>query len=87
MTIEEYKRRVIDLYKSGRATDEQWEAMAECVHMISDEQVLECVDLIDEDKTIGGGPLVTCETCGAMYYPDFGHDGYFNQGRCADNEE
>lgn len=31
MQIDEYERRVIELFKSGSATDEQWQEMAACV--------------------------------------------------------
>lgn len=31
MNIDEYKAAVIALFKSGNATDEQWEEMASCI--------------------------------------------------------
>jgi hypothetical protein len=46
MTIQEYKRAVLDLFRSGRATDEQWQEMAECVLWTS-EHGLEFVTAID----------------------------------------
>lgn len=46
MTITEYKRRVIELFKSGRATEEQWQEMANAV-MCASEDYYEAVPEID----------------------------------------
>ena len=37
MDVGEYKRRVIELLKSGNATDAQWDEVAECVLFASED--------------------------------------------------
>jgi hypothetical protein len=46
MEIDEYKRRVIELFKSGKATEAQWDEMAECVNIGS--EIENAVPHIDE---------------------------------------
>jgi len=41
MTIEEYKAKVIALFKSGKATDEQYKEMAEAVLKLSEDDMYE----------------------------------------------
>ena len=47
MTINEYKRRVIKLFKDTEPTDEQYEAMAESVLWMSESDNPESVMCID----------------------------------------
>ena len=44
MTINEYKDKVIELFKSGKATEEQYEEMAESVLYMSELQGLSSID-------------------------------------------
>lgn len=54
MFIDDYKAAVIDLFRSGRATEEQWAEMAECVQIAS-ETSWEATQAIDETIRDAGG--------------------------------
>ena len=51
MTITEYKQKVIDLFKSGKATQAQWEEMAESVLSASENEVSGVPEI---DRTVMG---------------------------------
>jgi len=65
LTISEYRAKVIRLFKSGTATVEQWEEMANIILMAS-ETHCECVDAIDTEIF---GPLEECDNCGSLHRP------------------
>ena len=65
MTISEYKAKVIELFRSGQATDKQYEEMASAI-LTGSENDYESVDAID---TTVLGPLQECEDCGALVRP------------------
>lgn len=62
MTTSEYKAKVIELFKSGKATPSQWEEMASSV-LNSSETEYEAVDAIDTEIL---GSLEECEDCGSF---------------------
>lgn len=68
MNIAEYKAAVIELFRSGRATPEQWEEMASCAAWCS-ENVYEQGEgyEIHAIDTAIIGPLMECGQCGAIY--------------------
>ena len=53
MTTEEYKTKVIALFKSGEATDEQYKEMAEAVLELSEEDMYK-TKAIDDIADPGG---------------------------------
>ena len=63
MNIGEYKNKVIDLFKSGKATDEQWRELGEAVLKVSETW---CDEITAIDKTIEPEyfEMETCECCG-----------------------
>jgi hypothetical protein len=47
MNIDEYKQKVIDLFKSGTATEEQWQEMAASVLLNSEiHDSVPCIDAV-----------------------------------------
>ena len=48
MTFREYKDKVIELFKSGKATEAQWEAMAASVAHISEHPYDSTILVIDK---------------------------------------
>jgi len=48
MTVDEYKARVIAHFKSGDATDEQWEELAQAVLVVSESGESYLVEAIDD---------------------------------------
>jgi len=66
MNIDKYKQMVIGLFRSGKATDEQWVEMSEAVLVASEnsEYMTETID----DAIIG--PKVKCSECGELCRPD-----------------
>lgn len=61
MDIGEYKQAVIELFKSGKATDEQWTELANICLCASED---DCFNLPAIDKAIYG----SCKTCGECLY-------------------
>ena len=47
MNIDEYKNKVIELFKSGKATDEQWAEMADAVLTVFESNGYKKVHMID----------------------------------------
>ena len=73
VTKELYRQKVIELFKSGKATDAQWEEMAHCVDWAWDlDGVGDPPDgnsLIEEQI---GGKLMECSECGSFFRLRFG---------------
>jgi hypothetical protein len=71
MDISEYKRKVIDLFKSGKATDEQWQQMAEMVLFASEndcEAVCEIDGHVYGECPICREPLYDGECCPVEFF-------------------
>lgn len=68
MDIDQYKNKVIDMFRDGTPTVEEWEELATLV-LYASESVNEQTELIDARIL---GPLVTCEACGGQFYPTDG---------------
>ncbi len=60
MKINEYKQKVIALFRSGNATEEQWEEMTTAVSIVSERGLDKNVSAIDN---LILGPFVECQ-CG-----------------------
>jgi hypothetical protein len=45
VNINEYKQRVIELFQSGKATEGQWQEMAECVLLASEDEVAKVTEI------------------------------------------
>ena len=63
MNIDEYMSAVIDLFKSGRATEQQWKSLGECVLAQSESEGGKS-DAIDDEVL---GPQSECSGCGTMF--------------------
>jgi len=63
MNIEEYKKKVIDLFKSGKATDKQWEELGVAMLWAS-ESAPEMIDEIDKAIDPDYFEMETCGNCG-----------------------
>ena len=64
MTKQEYKAAVIELFRFGKATDEQWQEMAGLVLTISEEPTEDWpYGPAKIDETILG-PVISCPHCG-----------------------
>lgn len=48
MDVDEYRQKVIDLFKSGTATDSQWEEMSHAVLFLSEDNSEEATPDIDK---------------------------------------
>ena len=48
MDIEVYKGKVIDLFKSNNATEEQWKAMAEAILWVAESNKVDIVKSIEK---------------------------------------
>ena len=61
MDIQQYKKNVIELFKSGKASESQWQAMARCVVKGSAND-----DVPEIDETIDSEPcdmvMLNCRT-------------------------
>ncbi len=62
MNIGEYKNMVIDLFKNGKATDEQWQELGEAILKVSETW---CDETTAIDKIIDPEwfEVETCENC------------------------
>lgn len=70
MDMKQYMQEVRSLFESGKATPEQWAAMAECVLAIDESEHHDLGEPIND--TIGG-QRIECPNCGTFYRPRFGH--------------
>jgi len=60
MTGKEYKDKAIELFKSGKATEEQWQELGEALLYVSES----CGEKIEAiDNTIDPIPTGMCSTC------------------------
>lgn len=71
MDIREYKDAVIELFRSGTASDEQWERMANAVLYASERcEGVECID-----RTILAGEIADATFGAAMDFIDSMEEG------------
>lgn len=69
ITIKQYKKAVIKLFKSGKATKKQWEEMTRCV-LDSSESDNDDTYFIDAEIL---GPVTTCEYCKGKIFSKVGY--------------
>jgi len=57
MTCKEYKQKIIELFKSGNVTKEQWDEMAEAVLIMSENYSNDTyhIDSVIDPESVEGG--------------------------------